>query len=729
MRHIWRGLGLMAALVLVLVVGSSLTSAAPPAADLAIPTAPDQIPSPVRVKFDYDAARAGDGIYVNYNATADLNTLRVYGHEGEGAAFPYEEMDGPFNLAGPEAPAKDFIVWNPAYMYHLDDDPCGTPTAEYQNFFQDIVVNGHDANEKVYLKQWYVPKYTEPRGCVWKDLVPGDYVKSADIVKEYTYLLLDTQNNPIAGYAKISSIILPIADRNPFGGAQRDIGLDSYEAIEGIPYATVINNIWPAVPGRDEHVSCPAWCDQRVVVDLGIEVIEVITEGTEIQFLDHSVEIVNIDADSVQVDLYYRGNDEKGLPIGTKHLDVGDVLSAGRHNNHTNKGVDWDDPATYGELYAVDEPWYLELQSIIEAEPGKYTAFVRVGRLVQEGETFFVDAAEYDVAKIGWEYDAYGDPMFKYITLRNPLPKVEDVNLEAMTVIKKSVVANEPLPLLPPFNMLHDIIDDTNIPDAIAGNPDGQYPDNPGPDLDAGYRYIADRKVEDVGAVEEKFVAEAKEGRFDTSFTEEKFVGPNEEWQWLNIETMPWSYTEFVLPEQPDITDPGPDEDDGDYILVSSFMTEDSIGVCDPVAILDVTSNSPVDFGEAMEFVATVVGNEPITYDWDFGGTGTATDDDGPTPTFTYNNSGTFTVTLTVENCPNQGPYTDTFVLTVKVKCFGDFNDDGTRNIIDLQMQANAWNTEVGDPLYEERFDVDNDGDVDIVDLMLVALVFGTDCP
>jgi hypothetical protein len=47
--------------------------------------------------------------------------------------------------------------------------------------------------------------------------------------------------------------------------------------------------------------------------------------------------------------------------------------------------------------------------------------------------------------------------------------------------------------------------------------------------------------------VEEYFIEEKKEERFDTNFFEEKFTFRDELWQWINIETLPWDYTEFVL--------------------------------------------------------------------------------------------------------------------------------------------------------------------------------------
>ena len=75
--------------------------------------------------------------------------------------------------------------------------------------------------------------------------------------------------------------------------------------------------------------------------------------------------------------------------------------------------------------------------------------------------------------------------------------------------------------------------------------------------------------------------------------------------------------------------------------------------VCYPVAITNLTSNSPVLLGETIFFSATTTGTEPITYTWDFGGTGTP-GGTGANVTFIYDTAGPYTVTLDVENaCPS----------------------------------------------------------------------------
>ncbi|HDD24518.1 MAG TPA: hypothetical protein ENF52_03670, partial [Chloroflexi bacterium] len=203
MKRIWTSVGLIGVLVvLALVLGSGQSTAAPGS-----PNAP----------------------LVDLNEPT--NTLRVYGMKGEHAQFPYREFDGPFNLVTEEAPPMDFLVWNPAYLYHLDPDSHGYPDVPddgFGYFFQKIVADGDDANEKVFLKQWYDPDLAEPLGNVWEDT--GNGVKAAHIVKEYTYILLDTDNNPTFGHPDPlkTAIAFPIADND-----DGQIGLDSYDAIVG----------------------------------------------------------------------------------------------------------------------------------------------------------------------------------------------------------------------------------------------------------------------------------------------------------------------------------------------------------------------------------------------------------------------------------------------------------------------------------------------------------------
>jgi hypothetical protein len=287
--------------------------------------------------------------------------------------------------------------------------------------------------------------------------------------------------------------------------------------------------------------------------------------------------------------------------------------------------------------------------------------------------------------------------------------------------------------VLPPFNHEHDIVDDVHIPELGEG-PDWQYPDNVvDEDEDSGFEFppgtglfwgcdslihelfntIEERIVEDQPAFEFWYLAEEKEERFDTSYTEEKWTWgdcpPDGEcWQWINIETLPWHFTEFVLPEIPDITDFLGIH--GDYILVSSFYTEDGVRVkfsydamdgtglyvnsdlCEPARVTSLTSNSPVHEYATIELDGVV--NEFTTdWEWDFGGL-TCTGEDTLSPTCSGDvDGGEFEVKLTaMGDC---GPPHTVMTTVVVEKCLGDFAVEfGTRDLADIMAMLPAWNTD-----------------------------------
>jgi PKD repeat protein len=82
--------------------------------------------------------------------------------------------------------------------------------------------------------------------------------------------------------------------------------------------------------------------------------------------------------------------------------------------------------------------------------------------------------------------------------------------------------------------------------------------------------------------------------------------------------------------------------DDDDSALVSVLCYEPDV---------DLSSDSPVELGEAVHLTADVlVGTEPLTYTWDFGGAGSGIDLDTATPVYTYTDAGDYTVVVTVEN-------------------------------------------------------------------------------
>ena len=59
---------------------------------------------------------------------------------------------------------------------------------------------------------------------------------------------------------------------------------------------------------------------------------------------------------------------------------------------------------------------------------------------------------------------------------------------------------------------------------------------------------------------------------------------------------------------------------------------------------------------------------------------------------------------------------------------FGDFDCDCDVDIADIMQVALRWGTVEGDPEYDPTYDLDNDGDIDIVDVALVAAAWGNTC-
>jgi uncharacterized protein (DUF2141 family) len=60
-------------------------------------------------------------------------------------------------------------------------------------------------------------------------------------------------------------------------------------------------------------------------------------------------------------------------------------------------------------------------------------------------------------------------------------------------------------------------------------------------------------------------------------------------------------------------------------------------------------------------------------------------------------------------------------LVLVKVRLFGDVNDDGSVNILDAITAANAFGSSPGDPNWNPAADVSNDGIVNILDTILIS--------
>ena len=64
----------------------------------------------------------------------------------------------------------------------------------------------------------------------------------------------------------------------------------------------------------------------------------------------------------------------------------------------------------------------------------------------------------------------------------------------------------------------------------------------------------------------------------------------------------------------------------------------------------------------------------------------------------------------------------------LKVSNCYDFNNNGQVDIADIMLVASRWHTSVGDDDYDPAYDLDGNGVIDIVDIMLVAVHWGETC-
>ncbi len=58
-----------------------------------------------------------------------------------------------------------------------------------------------------------------------------------------------------------------------------------------------------------------------------------------------------------------------------------------------------------------------------------------------------------------------------------------------------------------------------------------------------------------------------------------------------------------------------------------------------------------------------------------------------------------------------------------------DFVAPSSVGVEDIQVLVAHWRQRAGEPGWDGRFDLDGDGDVDIVDIMQVATRWGSTCP
>jgi len=508
--------------------------------------------SGTRLKYWYNPDNKGnhltDDLYINDIALGErgtVPTLRLYGTDGEGAGDhnvvdpdtnlkpenpPYTDPISPFFPQAPQSPVKDFVTFNPAYI----DTTYKGLALQYK-----LPGGGQDQypKEKIFQRMWYQNQWfkDDNRNGVWDKAGNAEHnnnpslgdVYAPSIIKEYAFMALDYQSNPMM-VDHGSKIMIPFASING------QLGINSNELKPGdsrlveIESEDTLNMDIDGDGDKDkmDKDGQDVSGDESVVlrissISLGI--------NQEIQFFDNTLEIQTISTDPAGVTLKVCDNEGTvggRIPVCAKDqtLSVGNVVQfqRGRYDEHG--------------------PFYVKLLSINRNE-NRETATIEIGRLfgrttanigknpLWNQKAFMVQGVFYDVVGIKAR-----DNTFKYIIVREKLPKFPiglfGTNLAVWNEHPTGTPDNEQnyiLPELPPFNEAHtvllDILSDQTIPGSLIGTPSN----------------VPDR-------LKTSYVEETTEPRFRGELLEIfKLLGSNEKWMEEWFHTLPENYTEFVM--------------------------------------------------------------------------------------------------------------------------------------------------------------------------------------
>jgi len=137
-----------------------------------------------------------------------------------------------------------------------------------------------------------------------------------------------------------------------------------------------------------------------------------------------------------------------------------------------------------------------------------------------------------------------------------------------------------------------------------------------------------ERRAKNMSALNMYYVAEEKEERFDTNLceilNETNVVGESvvEAWNWTNIETMPWNYTEMVYPTATvHYENSEYDNTNLDYLMTSSFIAPNS-GIGERGN--DVRVKFVYDPTDSMGIYVNTIGEEVSIPEGDVNGDGVA---------------------------------------------------------------------------------------------------------
>ncbi|MBC7264087.1 MAG: carboxypeptidase regulatory-like domain-containing protein [Chloroflexi bacterium] len=554
-----------------------------------------------RVKFWFDPAQGGP----KYKT---LEGVRLYGYDGRSAGdstatdrlaptypvevYPYTDPWAPFNPHLPQAPRKDSLTFDPAYMNEFDHT--GEPI---HALYGRIRTENGDAREKVFLRMWYEPEYMD------KILTSSSVYTFPALLQEYTYMLLDTTDKPTHGQPGQTTMVFPMATGyrelpglvagapDPawlpsagWGVTSFDCNFDDINDIVTVHSERSLEKRTHIAADFDGDGGALDQLDQDGVPLSGDEMVILAVDDVELargqsaQFLDYMVYLDNVSASGAEFRIWRTGGGTgpslQPYQIGFVTLAAGEMAIAGRTDTWYRKI-----PAGGNNLGSMDGPWFVWVSGI---NPTTKMAWVMVGRALGASRSamdngagahdltpgdpwylkrFFVDGHEYNVTAVHVVPADYVNPTweqyeFKYITIRTPIPKQEFVNYQDSQRLQDYGI-DDYLPFVPPFNAYHTAMQDIQaITEADFANPLSYDADCHG-SIYARPGLSVRLTDEDV---EPQFSGELKEKYWR--------IGSTDLWSTEQFRIIPQHYSTLLLADVPGITEY--------YLLTTDWWSDQS---------------------------------------------------------------------------------------------------------------------------------------------------------
>jgi hypothetical protein len=541
-----------------------------------------------RLKFWYD--ECSGPLFIEQDG------LRIYGYDNKGAGDtsvpeeglkpenpPYTDPIAPFYPQHEQAPEKDFITFNPIKMQHRDYDWDNDGVIDYV-YKNSIKAGLKDADEKIFFRMWYEPmEWFKDENA--NGVMDSPDIKAPAIKQEFTYMFLDTYNNPITAPVGTSKFLVPMASRTA------DNGIDCFDADgDGKPDAVVVGsesnmgdpNSDGSIDGYDidgdgsgppEALSPDGeelTGDETLVLRLDAKTIP---EGGRIQFFDFEIEVADTTmAGRATLNIYYKGNPDS---MGDELIGTVDL----RANMIPNPGVSFATferggvntalrPRGPGFVWVIDVDWEDDTATIVVGRVFGNT-WANVGATEQPlayQKHFYVDGVLYNVVAIMTE----GYDEFKYVTFRVKLPK-QDVWIEQHSTQLLGWYMDDTLPVMPQYNMNHAIVKDVQS----TWTPDKHGPVADAPELIITYN---------AETTEPRFKGELKEILLEPGWY--PWEEGSEEWWFIEwFQTIPYQYTKFQLPEG-----------HGLYLVTSAFYAPEATWSLHDGTVLDSGTGARLKF-------------------------------------------------------------------------------------------------------------------------------------